>query len=198
MPQQSFPCHQAVPGGRGSRRESTPPLVGRSLSARIGQHMGGVAVHPGQPGDGDRDAGLLGDFPHHCCRGRFSDLDPTSGQLPGPVIRAAHHQHLSSVVAHHCVGSRQQVLSLRRGPIGVVLSPRHGSDRGRRTHHWTTHGQLTADKRSVNGQPGRSQPSGTSKAEPDALIEEHARRPLPGEPTIDAHQLAGYDHASLG
>ena len=68
---ESFPPHQAAPGGRLSRCAAATATCWYTLSARIGQHMGGVAVHPGQPGNGDRDAGLLADSPDPRRRGRF-------------------------------------------------------------------------------------------------------------------------------
>lgn len=129
-----------------------------NFPVRVGQHMTRVAVHPGQPGDSDRDTGLLSDFTDHRGRSSLSHLDAASGELPVPIIGAAHQQHPSGVIAHDRKGRGQQVLRLRRVRIMVVLHPGHGSDPWWRQHRWTTDEPLTTDKQSVNGHSGSGQP----------------------------------------
>ena len=100
-----------------------------NAAVRVDEHVRGVAVDPGQPGDLDRHPGLLGDLANQRLADRLPDFDAPAGQLPVAVVDPAHHQHLPGIVADGRERRRQHVVRARRARIPVVLvQPHHGAE----------------------------------------------------------------------
>ena len=127
--------HQAaslvsIPSGRGSwacvgwGRDGVEAQRQLLVNAAVGveQHVGGVAVDPGQAGERDAHPRLLGDLADHRLGGGFADLEASAGQLPVAVIDPTDQQNLAGEVADRRERRGQHVVRAGRVRILVVLA----------------------------------------------------------------------------
>ncbi len=98
------------------------------LTVGVDHDVAGVGVDAGQAGDGDCQAGLLGDFADGRVGGRFAGFDLAAGEFPVACVGAAHQQNAPGGIPHGREGGRSHRVRRRCGGIVVVLS--HASHTG--------------------------------------------------------------------